>query len=191
MKNSLNQSRYILTDEEDFEPKCDLYKISINSIVSSSLPATVPKLEELLDDNGYYGRFNIESTPTKNFKNNYVRVNVYLPDSVCNYVWPLNGYYSIADSDFVKRKKPRIIKNNENILNCMYFFLKYNYRIVNSIEIIAELMTLQMGRATKKEYIDIIKLLAKERFFKDGWFSLKHPTDAKEVYENLFDYNYF
>lgn len=190
MKNLSNQSRYFLTDD-DFEPKCDLYKISINSIVSSSVPTSVPKLEELLDDNGYYGRYRIDSTPTKNFKNNYVKVDVYLPDSVFNYVWPLNGYYSIADRDFVKRKKPRVIKNNENILYCMYYFLCHNYRIVNSIEPIAELMTLQMGRATRKEYIDIIKFLAKEGFFKDGWFALKHQTDVKEVYENLFDFNYF
>jgi hypothetical protein len=186
MKTSLNLSQSART-----EPKSDIYVKSINNIISSSAPRTIEKVEELLENNGYYGRAKVRKVPTKNYRETAIKVEVYLPDSIITYNWPFETYYNLSKVDFGKRTRPRVIKKNEALIKCMYFFLIQNYRISNNLEAVAEIGHLYMGWATKEEYIHMIRFLIKAGLFRDGWFALKSKQDVLEVYNNLFDYNYY
>lgn len=179
-------------NEKDVEVEYDdVYKKSINNIIVSSCPKSIEKLEELLDKNGYYGRYKVVRHYAKNIKELAIKIEVYLPDSVHTYTWPLDTHYNLTKCDFGKRKKPRVIVKDNALIKCMYFFLIDRYNISNNLEVVAQIGHLKMGWATKERYIQMIKFLAKTNLFKDGWFVLKSYNDVKEVYENLYDYNYF
>jgi hypothetical protein len=171
--------------------KSDLFKVSINTLVTSSRPNSVEELSALLDDNGYYGRYTLDKKSVGSLKNPCVKVIVYLPDSVFTYEWPYLTYYDLSENKFGKRKKPRVIQNNWKLYKCMSFFLVEGFIIDNNLELIASAGSKLMGWATKDEYIKMIQFLLKVGLFKDGIFVLKTLDDLTEVHDNLFDYNYF
>lgn len=169
----------------------DVYCKSINNIVISNSPKTISSLHSMLEDNGYYGRFKIDKIDVKRSRDVCVKISLYLPDSAYSYLWPYSTYYNLSDYSFGKRSRPRVIQPNIKLIKCMYFFLTTGYNISNNLETVAKIGNLHMGWATKEEYVHMIIFLVKAGLFNNGAFVLKSVNDVNEVYENLFDYNYF
>jgi hypothetical protein len=174
-----------------FEIKSDVYEKPINSLVFCNNPLTIKELDDLLSDNGYFGRFKITKINLPKSQDVCVKVSVYLPDSVFTYDWPFDTYYNLTTRSLGTRKIPAIIKKEVKLLKCMYFFLLEGYNLSNNIEAVAEIGSLSMGWATKKEYVQLIMFLSKAGFFRKGWFVLKSKDDVSEIYENLFSPTYF
>jgi len=177
------------TEGEEF--KSDVYSKSINQLVTTYNPKTVDELSELLDDNGYYGRFEIVRVATKFYREVCVKVNVYLPDSIHTYEWPYMSHYNLTLRKFSKRPKPRMFKEDFRLMKCLYFFLLYKWPIDSSFEHIANLGFKCMGWATQSDYLSLTVILHKIGFFNRGEFVIKSEEDLIEVKENLFSYSYF
>jgi len=169
----------------------DVYTISINSLVFSKTPKTVKQLEDVLNSNGYYGRFRIDRQYVKNSQDIYVKVKVYLPDSCCFYSWPLFGNYNLTSKCFTKRKKPSVLNNQFKLKKCLQFFAINKYKINTSIEEVADIASKYFGWATKSDYVKIMKLLIESDLIINGKFIIKSEKDIPEVFDNLLDANYF
>jgi hypothetical protein len=171
--------------------KSDIYKVSLNDLIISSTPKSIKALEEILDDNGYYGRYRIITCKAPKSNDLCIKIEVYLPDSIYHYVWPYNTHYNLSTRSFGKRTKPAVINNKKILMKCMGFFNMFSYIITGKIDPIAEIAHLYMGWATKAEYIKMITFLCKVGLFNNGEFCLKTVMDSKEVHDNLFDPTYY
>ena len=85
------------------EIKSDEYSVSINSLVILHKPKNINALSKLLDNNGYFGRYKILRRLTKKIGDTIVNIEVYLPNSLCSYIWPFETVYNLKTNKLVKR----------------------------------------------------------------------------------------
>jgi hypothetical protein len=182
----------------EYIPKNDQYIISLNELLITNNPKSIKDVEDLLDDNGYYGRnkvypINIKTPKETSYfkKNQAIRIQIYLVDSKVHYTWPYDTYYDIANKSFGKRRKPGVIRDDFRLAKCMYFFATTGCMITGNLDKVAELGSLMMGWANKSEYKKMITFLCQADLFHNGEFRLKSHIDVYEYKNNMFDYNYF
>lgn len=186
----MKSSKILGSTQTSLDKESDAYKISINSLVLAKCPSSIQELKELLESNGYYGRVSVKKVSVKSKKDLLVRVQVYLPDSKVNYIWPFIGSYNISKNCITKRKKPSAIIDNQKLYKCMDILLLADKR-VEDLDSLPELFSKYIGWASKSEYSKMIRFLIKSELIVDGRFILRSLSDVKEVHDNLFDYTYF
>jgi hypothetical protein len=170
--------------------KSDIYSISLNSLLLGSYPKNTIRIQELLDDSGYYGRSKIIRAPSVN-KDILINIEVYLPDSVYSYVWPYKTTYNVTSNSFGKRRTPSVIKNSFRFNKIMMFLSLCGVGMSTGVDDLALLGSKFMGWATKDDYAKTILFFVKCNMFRDRMFCLKTKEDVTEVQNNLFDANYF
>lgn len=171
--------------------KSDVYSISLNSLIFGNAPKTIPLLSKLLEDSGYYGRFKIQQITSPNYKDIFINIEVYLPDSVYSYLWPFKTHFNLTTQSFGKRRSPIILKNSFKLIKCMSFFVNCDINMSEGVERVSVFGNALMGWATKEEYMKMILFLIKAGLFRNGKFVIKTDEDAIEIHANLFDYTYF
>ena len=85
------------------EFKSDKFEVSLNEILfSRSYKPSVNSVSKLLDANGYFGRYKIETIDNRKFGTDIlIRVHVYLYDSVYTYTWPYNTFFDLDKRMFL------------------------------------------------------------------------------------------
>ena len=170
--------------------KSDYYSISINSLLLAANPKSIAKVENLLDDNGYYGRYRIvrESVPVFAI---CIKIEVYLPESLNTYKWPFKTYYNLSTNSFGKRRIPRVIKNTFRFNKIMLFLALCDLDLSSGVDRLALSGSKIMGWANKDDYVKTIMFFIKCGMFVNSKFCIKTEQDVVEVQSNLFDPNYF
>lgn len=209
---------------EDFllneEFKSDKFEISINELVfSRNYKSSVGSLESLLQNNGYYGRVEIETVRDKRFGTDIlVKVHVYLFDSAFTYTWPHQTFFNLDKKVFgITRKLPRGILNDKNIFmvcckNIAGMFTPKNrlefpptFADLNSLMAMDEIQKHKVGLDRWPEiickhheswslipyYERLIPFLCRVGLLSNNRFKIRSKQDAEEVCLNLFDINYW
>lgn len=201
----------------DDEFKSDEYKTSINELLfSRTYKSSVKSIEKILNDNGYFGRFKIETIDNRKFGTDIIiRIHVYLYESSYTYIWPFNTSFNIDRKIFThNRKAPRGILNDQFMLfhsvNILSNMFKKEGDITSHFDV---LCANSMEEIRSKNYgIDnwplvickhhklwgqlsfisnIVSFLSRIGLISNNRFKIKHTKDAIEVCDNLFDINYW
>lgn len=199
--------------------KSDKYYVSINDLLfSRPYRANVVSVSRLLDDNGYYGRYNIEVVKDKKFGiDTVIKIHVYLSDSCFSYTWPFNTFFNLDKKVFGHNRKiprgvftdPFIFKYCVRILSVMFMprdrfkdiswydakclicmdLIKYGDLDLNSWP---SVISKKHGAPRlESAYEKIIPYLSRVGFIVDNKFKIIGPEDSMEVCDNLFDINYW
>lgn len=173
--------------------KSDAYSTSINSIILLYKPQTIPKLSKLLDDNGYYGRYNIMTKVTKKLGETVISIEIYLPNSGFSYLWPFRTLYNITLGKLLKKVKLKRMPAIHYVMS----YLSTSYQIyikieINSIDELPRQLMKAYGSRDYSYYQYIVATmvhagLLKITTTKKIVFCLKNAEDIKEVNENLFN----
>jgi hypothetical protein len=210
------EDRPILDDEF----KSDKFEISINELLfSSSYRSSVNSVSKLLDDNGYFGRYKIETFITKKYGTDVlVKIHVYLCDSRFTYIWPHQTFFNLNKRMFgANRKLPRGILNDKNVfMSCCknisgMFASKQtlpfppSFGDLKSLAAMEEIEKLDAGLDRwgyilckhhdsfnlLSYYEKLIPFLCRVGLITNNKFKIKSKQDAEEVCLNLFDVNYW
>jgi hypothetical protein len=202
------------------EFKSDKFEVSLNEILfSRSYKPSVNSVSKLLDANGYFGRYKIETIDNRKFGTDIlIRVHVYLYDSVYTYTWPYNTFFDLDKKMFGhNRRVPRGFLSDKSMLS--YFFTLFstifkrrdkNYKPSILFErhcdecykvIVDSKLPLNdwpfvickiHGTSSHKPYLEkIIPFFVKVGLISNNRFKLNNVQDANEVCKNLFDINYW
>jgi hypothetical protein len=164
----------------------DEFSKSIPDIVLMSNFKNMGEFASRLDENGYYGRYNIKLAMgnKKHTYDNYI-VNVYLPDSVFSYTWPYKSAFNITEKRILKSKQAKFYKAA---------FTRLVWYLQDLPEPIEELnlgISYDIAVATTINF-DIIQPMLVGMFqdglIKDGKTIIKSGIDAVEIYENQYSY---
>jgi len=178
----------------DGEIKSDEFSVSINSIVLLNKPTTVPGLMKILDDNGYFGRYKVLRKVTKKYGETIISIEVYLPNSNANYIWPFRTLYNLTIGSLVKKIKLRKIPAIKYIMrylaNGCHF--KGKFEITSIDELPVKLM--KDNYSNDLSYYQYMVttlvhagLLVIDKKNKKIIFRLKDDKDIEEVCSNLFN----
>lgn len=209
---------------EDFlinnEFKSDKYSVSLNELIfSRTSSSNISSLMKLLDDNGYFGRYKIESFSDKRFGTDVlIKIYVYMPDSSYTYCWPFNTFFNITRKLFGNnRKAPGLVLADQTMLKYSFLVLSvmfcrdpnqeedYNFhdercrsiaKIIkdgnHSVEEWAYIICKHNKAIHEKKYFQrVIAFLCRIGLIKNSRFLISGKLDAKEISSNLFDINYW
>jgi len=199
--------------------KSDVYSVSINELMfSGSYRPNVISVSRLLDDNGYYGRYNIEIIKHKKFGiDTLVKIHIYLCDSSYTYSWPFSTFFNLDKKSFGdNRKIPRgvftdvfLFKYCVRILSVMFMprsMIKnpswYDVKCIISMDTIkyadlginswpSVICSNHSGSKLEPAFKKIIPYLSRVGLIVDNKFRIIGPYDALEICENQFDINYW
>lgn len=204
----------------DDEFKSDKFKVSLNELMfSRTYSPSINSIHKLLDDNGYFGRYKIETIDNRKFGTDIlIRVHVYLFDSVYTYVWPYSTFFNIDKRNFGhNRRTPRGILTDKSMLGYVFTLLASIFKkrtknyspsilfekhcdacfqtIVESKISIHDwpfvICKIHDTRAHKPYLEKAIPFLAKVGLISNNKFKLTTVDDAHEVFKNLFDIDYW
>lgn len=204
----------------DDEFKSDKYEVSLNELLfSRTYKPSVSSVSVLLDNNGYFGRYKIETLTNKKFGTDVlIKVHVYLIDSVYTYTWPYNTFFNIDNKTFGhNRKAPRGILTDKSMLSYVFtlfstIFARRNKNYKPSIVFQTYcdecLRVIQQHKlplsdwprticnihqtSEHRPYLEkVIPFLVKVGLIYNNKFRLHSVEEAKEVCENLFDIDYW
>jgi hypothetical protein len=207
----------ILNDEF----KSDKFEVSINELLfSRSYKPTVQSISKLLDNNGYFGRYQIETlTSKKHGTDVLIKIHFYLYDSRFTYTWPYSTFFNIDKKIYGHcRKISRGVLSNGSMLHYVFILLAsiFRIKIKNQIEedslfdvysdiCLKEISSKKIpvndwafiickihGNSGQRDYLDkAIPFLCRVGLIYNGKFKIGTTDDADEVYRNLFDINYW
>lgn len=202
------------------EFKSDKFEISINELLfTKKIKPSVSYLKSILEDNGYYGRVDIETVNNKKFGIDVlVRVHVYLYDSGYTYTWPYQTFFNLDKKLFgTSRKLPRGILNDRSLFitcckNISGMFTPKNrlpfpptFADFYSLSAMEEIKQVN-GGLDRWPYIlckhhqcfnvlpyyeKLIPFLCRVGLISNNSFKIKSKEDAEELCLNLFDVNYW
>jgi len=209
-----------MNDNPDEFLKDDRYKVSINELLfNPKCKGTVSSIQTILDDNGYYGRYRIETIKSAKFGTDLlIKVHIYLVDSCYTYTWPYNTFFNVDKKLFGhNRKAPRGVISNKTMFG-------YCLRILATIfcpkEILPEPTTIQeiycfncreviLGKNISHQnwgwvicqqqrsfgqlpfYEKIIPFLVRLGLIVNNKTKIISAIDADEFSENMFDIDYW
>jgi hypothetical protein len=207
----------ILNDEF----KSDQFEVSINELLfSRSYRPSVNAVSKLLDDNGYFGRYKIDTfSINKHGTDVLIRVHLYLYDSTFTYTWPYNTFFNIDKKMYGhNRRVPRGVLNNLSLLEYVFLMLSSIFRSggkpipKNStmFDCYCYLCFLEISNKkipvnnwpsvicdihknyAQRPYLEkVLPFLCKVGLISNGRFKIISDTEAIEVCTNLFDINYW
>lgn len=204
----------------DSEYKSDKFSLSINELLfSRSYRPSIESISKLLDDNGYFGRYEIETVEHKKHGIDLlIKINVYLYNSVYTYTWPYGTFFNVDKKTFGhNRKSPRGILNNKMLLLHVFGVLStifhdrknppdmsrmFNKKCEECYRIIVEerrpigdwpfLITHIHNTTKNRPYMEkIFPFLVKTGLILNSRFRINNLEDADEVCRNLFDVDYW
>lgn len=204
----------------DQEFKSDKYEVSLNELLfSRSYKPSINSISNLLDNNGYFGRYRIELLSERKFGTDVlVKIHIYLFESTLTYTWPYQTFFNLDKKVFGNaRKLPRGILNNRNIFvtcckNIAGMFTPKNrleniptFADLNSLLAMDEIRNRKAGLDLWPEilckhhnswnlisyYQKLIPFLCRVRLISNNKFKIQSKEDAEEVCMNLFDVNYW
>jgi len=204
----------------DDEFKSDKYVESINHLLfSRSYRSSVGAVEKILKDNGYFGRFKIETVDNRKFGTDIlIKIHVYLYESSYTYTWPFNTAFNIDRKLFIhNRRAPRGVINDSdmffycvNILATMFKpsnkFSKasshFDVLCINCIEDIKKndyssdnwayvICKFHSCNGLLPLFKKVIAFLSRIGLISNNKFKIKDGTDAMEICDNLFDIDYW
>jgi hypothetical protein len=204
----------------DDQFKSDKYEVSLNELFfSRTYNPSVNSVSRLLDNNGYFGRYKIETLTNRKFGTDVlIRVHVYLIDSVFTYTWPYNTFFNIDNKSFGhNRKAPRGVLSDKSMLSYVFTLLSsifsrrgktYKPSMIFESHCDECLRVIQHyklplsdwpyticnihGTAAHRPYLEkVIPFLVKVGLISNNKFKLNSIDDAEEVCENLFDIDYW
>jgi hypothetical protein len=205
--------------EVNDEFKSDKYSVSINELMfSRRYRPNIAAVSTLLDDNGYFGRYRIESIKDKKFPSDtLIIIHVYLCDSLYTYSWPLNTFFNLNKKLFGhNRKIPRGVFNNAFMFsNCVMFLSTmftprsmfkdislYDANCINCLRIIEEgdygveswafiISNYIKASGQRPFYEKILPYLCRIGLISNNKFIIVGKEDPQEICDNLFDINYW
>jgi len=166
-----------ITDEDIIYYKEDHFKISIPELVKTYSINNIDDLKYLLDENGYYGRNKIMKYLNKKKNNISYTVKIYLPDSIKEYNWPIEGAYCIYQNKYIDKNKNTFYPFYQTAM----YELKEKEKAKHSIEDI-QMYCSNLGVKGRK----MITHFLKYGIIKNGKMIIS-KKDIPEVYQNLFD----
>jgi hypothetical protein len=202
------------------EYQSDKFRISINELLfSRSYRPTVESLSKLLDENGYFGRYKIETVESrKHGIDLLIKVHIYLYNSVYTYTWPSGTFFNADKKIFGhNRKSPRGILNNKILLLHMFGLLStifhdrrsphdmsrmFNKKCEECYRIIVEekrpindwpyiISHIHQTYKQRPFMEKLFPFLAKTGLIVNNRFRIINIEDADEVCKNLFDVDYW
>jgi hypothetical protein len=203
------------------EFKSDKFHTSINELLfSRPYKPTVQSISRILDDNGYFGRYTIETlTDRKHGTDVLIKIHLYLYDSRFSYTWPFSTFFNIDKKMYGhSRKAPRGILNNSSMLHYVFVLLASIFKIKTKHQTQKETLfhiycssCLQEitdkkipvndwpfvickihGSPGQRAYLEkAIPFLCRVGLISNGKFKIGTAEEAEEVYKNLFDINYW
>lgn len=203
------------------EFKSDKFEVSINELLfSRSYKPTVQSISKLLDNNGYFGRYKIETlTSKKHGTDVLIKIHFYLYDSRFTYTWPFSTFFNVDKKSYGhSRKISRGVLSNGSMLHYVFVLLSSIFRIktrkkieedtlfdVYSSICLQELSNKKVsvddwpfiickihGNPDQRPYLEkAIPFLCRVGLIYNGRFKIVTTEDADEVYKNLFDINYW
>jgi hypothetical protein len=172
----------------DDENKNDEFKISINNLVLLNRPGSVIKMSELLDDNGYFGRYKIHRRLTKVNGDTIITVEIYLPNSTTYYTWPFKTFYNLTSKKMFKRVRLKKVPAMKYII-CQLICYKWDDS-VEKFDSLPEFLARENFSYAFDYYRTMVKYLIDAGLFTTDnnkvVFKLKSVLDIKEVVSNLF-----
>lgn len=163
----------------------DSFSKSIPDIVLMSNFKNMGEFANRLDENGYYGRYDIKlALGKKHDYNNYV-VNVYLPDSIYTYTWPYKSSFNIKEKRIVRNGQAKFYKAA---------FTRLVWHLQDLPDPITEIhlgVAYDIATATKINFDLIQPMLVgmfQDGLIKNGKTIIKSGIDAVEIYENQYSY---
>lgn len=207
----------ILLNEEF---KSDKFSLSINELLfSKTYRSSVNSISNLLDDNGYYGRYKIETVDhRKHGTDILIKIHVYLYDSVYTYTWPHATFFNIDRKIFGhNRKVSRGVISDKSMLSYTFTLLSTIFRdrskkyipkmffekkCEECFEVISQyklnvsdwpkVICQFHGNNSQKSYLEkTLPFLIRVGLIHNNKFRLTTIEDANEVYKNLFDVDYW
>lgn len=170
----------------------DKYRISIPKLLYSKNIDTRKELQDLLNDNGYYGRAVVHTKREYGHPTNKLYVKVELIASNYIYKWPFNSYYDTREKkvDFVKTKikvTPQLRTGMRTIVMTKAQNKLYN---INDDGICLDSMLHVYGNMAAATRGLVVKQLMQLRLLNEGKLVLKSLDDVDELYYNQFDQTY-
>lgn len=207
---------YLLNDEF----KSDKYEVSLNELLfSRTYNPSVNSISKLLDNNGYFGRYKIETLTNRKFGTDVlIKVHVYLIDSVYTYTWPYNTFFNLDKKSFGhSRKAPRGVLTDKSMLSYVFtlfstIFAKrgktYKPSMVfetycdECLRVIQQhklplsdwprtICNIHQTNAHRPYLEKAIPFLVKVGLLSNNKFRLNNAYEAEELSDNLFDIDYW
>jgi len=198
--------------------KSDKYEVSINELLFTRLhKKSVDSICKLLDNNGYFGRYKIESFSDKKFGTDVlIKVHIYMPNSAHSYIWPFNTFFNITRNLFgSNRRIPRGVLSDQTMLRYSFLVLSvmfsdneeedlsiHDLNCKKAMDIIKEgnynvehwayIICKQRKCIEELNYFDkFIAFISRIGLIKNNRFLIRDKEDAREISSNLFDINYW
>jgi len=170
----------------------DKYRISIPKLLFSNRINSRKEMQDLLNDNGYYGRAVVFSKREYGHPTNKLYVKIDLIESNYIYKWPFNSYYDTREKkvDFVKPKikvTPQLRSGMRTIVMAKAQNKLYN---INDDSISFDSMLHVYGNMAAATRSLVIKQLMQLRLLNEEKLILKSLDDVDELYYNQFDQTY-
>lgn len=202
------------------EYKSDKFHLSLNELLfSKSYRSSVNSISKLLDDNGYYGRYKIETIDHRKYGTDIlIKIHVYLYDSVYTYTWPHATFFNIDRKIFGhNRKVSRGVLSDKSMLSYTFDLLSrifrrrdknyepdifYQKKCDDCFKAITELKLnvsdwahvickIQKTNSHLSYLEKTIPFLLRVGLIYNNKFRLTTIEDAEEVCVNLFDIDYW
>lgn len=155
----------------------DVFEVSIFDIIRYSRPTNIDTLKNMLDNKGYFGRYDMYYRMKRGKLVEDFRLKIYLPNSKTYYLCPYKGYLKIDDYDLLDKLNKKIPEGSSAILR----MAARSYGICSIIDII-EKTSLNYKKATKA-----ITFLHSVGLFKDFKTKLRDEDDLLELSSNILD----
>jgi hypothetical protein len=170
--------------------KRDDYYISINELVIRHQPRDVRILSNILDDNGYFGRHKINREYTKRYGDNNVAVEIYLPNSIFTYRWPLSSTYSLTRSGIIKNSND-FLHSYQSFVHPLDFLRRVNdkeaFRDIDKLSLMMFREHSTRDLLYNKQFIYRIMLL---KYLVKNNILLRSKEDIVEIFHNLHNKQY-
>lgn len=208
--------------EDDFllnnEYKSDKYEISLNHLFfNGRYSLSAKSIKAMLDDNGYYGRHDIEIFKDRKHElKDLLKVHVYLCDSCYTYTWPHQTYFILSDKAFGhNRKAPRGVLNDKSMFKRCFSVMATMFTPINKIKVPYSwfdakcllaavnieghpisnwplIICKSTGTFEHKQYYErIIPFLFRNGLIVNNKFLIRSAEDATEITSNLFDIDFW
>lgn len=204
--------------DDDF--KSDKYSVSINELMfSRKYSPTVTSVSKLLDDNGYFGRYRIETVKDRKLGiHTLIKIHVYLVDSGVTYTWPFNTFFDLDTKRFGhNRKVPRGVFTEKfifgycvNVLSLICTPRSMLTDPLSTLECFCVLCSQKIKETNlpidswswticktvssfgqRPYYEKIIPFMTRIGMITDNKFRIIGRDDPKEFCDNLFDIDYW
>lgn len=153
----------------------DRFQISIYELLYKNEPKNDEEIKELLDNNGYYGRYEIIHLMKQGKKCDLIKIKVYMPDSNLTYYWPPNTHYSISQAEILKEPKG----------NVDYYLLSTMKVFCNCEEVCIAVVQSQSSVSYGRIKETIEQMYKYNLIGKDGKLIFKSEEDCDEYFSNM------